>query len=263
MRFTALMISRPSSRRASARPLVLGVGALLSVASLAACQPDTGPGSVAVSYVLGNSKPCDEVGVADVQASLFKGDYEDPTVLYSEMVSCDAGEVVIESVPPDRYEVRVVGYDEMGVATFDNLGLDASKRVVEVFEAAQSEVDQDLTARPADLRIRWRLGADGFGNCSGVGIARFAIAAYETGGGTLLLETEISCDAAGDTEGYRLVPDPDRLLNGGRFGEVGVQALAADGSDVGSPAVFVFEPVGAGYPVELAIECTDAGCIPT
>jgi hypothetical protein len=76
-----------------------------------------------------------------------------------------------------------------------------------------------------------------------------------------MLQAEIACDAAGDSQGYHLVPDPDRELNGADFGEVGVQALAADGSDVGDPAVFVFEPVGAGYPVELAIECTEAGCI--
>lgn len=262
MRFTASSISRCFLGRV-ARPLALGVGALLTAASLAACQPDTGPGSVVVSYVLGNSKPCDEVGVTDVQATLFRGDYENPDVLYSEMVSCDVGEVVVENVPPSTYEVRVIGYDETGVATFDNLGQAPDKRVVEVFEAAQSDIDQDLTARPADLLIRWRLGDDGFGNCSGVGIDRFEIAAYETGGGTLLLEAELDCDAAGDSQGFRLVPDPDRELNGARFGEVGVQALAADGSDVGAPAVFVFEPVGAGYPVELAIECTQAGCIPT
>src|SRR5690606_4634755 len=88
MRFTASSISRRFLGRV-ARPLALGVGALLTAASLAACQPDTGPGSVVVSYVLGNSKPCDEVGVTDVQATLFRGDYENPDVLYSEMVSCD------------------------------------------------------------------------------------------------------------------------------------------------------------------------------
>lgn len=261
MRFTVPSIS-PRSLRV-ARSLALGVGALLTASTLAACQPDTGPGSVVVTYVLGNSKTCEEVGVTDIQASLFQGDYEDPSVLYSEMVSCNEGEVVLESVTPDTYEVRVIGYDATGVATFDNLGHAASDRRVEVLEAAQSDLAQDLTARPADLRVRWRLGADGFGNCSGVGIERFEITAYQTGGSTLLLQTEIDCEAPGDSQGYRLVPDPDRELNAVLFGEVGIQALAADGSDVGDPAVFTFDPVSAGYPVELAIECTEAGCITT
>jgi hypothetical protein len=260
MRFTVFS-SSPRSLGRVARCVALGSGALVTAATLAACQPDTGPGSVVVSYVLGNSKMCDEVGVTDVQASLFKGDYDNPSVLYSEMVSCAEGEVVLESIPPNTYEVRVIGYDDAGVATFDNLGQDSTNRVVEVFEAAQSDIEQDLSARPADLRIRWRLGADGFGNCTGVGIARFEISAYETGGGTLMLQTEIDCEAGGDSQGYRLVPDPDRELNGARFGEVGIQAIAADGTDVGDPAVFEFDPVGAGYPVELAIECTQAGCI--
>jgi hypothetical protein len=262
MRFILSSFSR-WSLRCVARPLALGVGSLVTVGSLAACQPDTGPGSVVVEYVLGNSKTCAEVGVADIQASLFKGDYEDPTVRYSEMVSCSEDEVVLEGVPPDRYEVRVIGFDDNGVATFDNLGQTATERVVEVYEAAQSQFDSDLTARPADLLLRWRLGADGFGNCSGVGIARFEVTAYQIGGGTRLLESEIDCDAPGDSEGYHLVPDPDRELNAVLFGEVGVQALAADGSDVGAPAVFEFDPVGAGYAIELAIECTEAGCIPT
>lgn len=260
MRFTASSFRRCTLARL-ARPLALGVGALVTTLSLASCQGDTGPGSVVVTYVLGNSKTCTEVGVADIQAVLFKGSYEKPSVSYSEMADCDSGEVLIESVPPGRYEVRVIGYDDAGVATFDNLGEAASQRVIEVFEAAQSDIDQDLTARPAELKVRWRLGTDGFGNCSGVGIARFEITGYQTGGGTPLLETVIDCEAPGGSDGYRLVPDPDRRLNGVLFGEVGIQALAANGSDVGAPAVFEFDPVGPGYPVELAIECTVAGCI--
>lgn len=243
-----------------ARPLALSIGALVTAGSLMACQPDTGPGSVVVEYVLGNSKTCAEVGVEDVQATLFKGSYEEPTAKYSQMASCDEGEVVLEGVPPNTYEVRVIGFNGNGVATFDNLGQTATKRVVEVLEAAQSQFESDLTARPADLLIRWRLGADGFGNCTGVGIARFEIAAYEVGGGSLMLETVIDCESAGDENGYHLVPDPDRELNGVQFGEVGIQAIAADGTEVGGPAVFEFEPVGAGHPVELQIECDADGC---
>ncbi|HLT35934.1 MAG TPA: hypothetical protein VK034_06605 [Enhygromyxa sp.] len=234
---------------------------MLATVTLTACQPDKGPGSVVVTYVLGNSKTCEEVGVTEIEATLFRGSFEEPSRSYSERVPCEMGEVELDGVEPSNYEVRVVGFDEDGFATFDNLGQNTSQRTVEVFEAAESDFDADLTARPADLLIRWRLGDQGFGNCTGVGIARFEINAYEVGGGTLLLSTLLDCEQAGGDDGYRLVPDPARVLNGVSFGEVGIQALAADGDDVGLPATFVFDPVGAGYPVRLGIECTQAGCI--
>lgn len=248
-------------RRRSPRSFALGSVALIAVATLASCKADKGPGSIVVTFVLGNSKTCEEVGVTDIRATAFKGDFDNPTVLFSEEAPCVDGEVVLESVDPNTYELRVIGYDENGVATFDNLGQTAPARVVEVFDASESTIESDLTARPAELRVRWRLGTEGFGNCDGVGIARFEIAAYQTGGGTQLLSHVLDCDAPGDSLGYREIPDPNRELNGVLFGEVGVQALAADGSDVGTPALYVFDPVGPGYPVEVGIECTDAGCV--
>ncbi|MFO7565466.1 MAG: hypothetical protein R6X02_22685 [Enhygromyxa sp.] len=241
---------------------MLGSAALVTAATLAGCRSDPGPGSVVISYVLGNFKTCEEVGVTEVEAILFRGSFEQPTAEYSEQISCSAtGEVEVDGVPPDTYEVRVIGYDQNGVATFDNLGQSASARSVEVFDDAESSFDADLTARPAELLVRWRLGDQGFGNCVGVGIARFEIAAYQTGGGTQLLSAVVDCEAAGGSDGYRLIPDPDRKLNGVLFGEVGVQAIAADGDKVGLPATFEFDPPGAGYSVQLGIECTDAGCI--
>jgi hypothetical protein len=257
------MRSTASSSRSVFHSLALVTGALVTAATLAACKNDIGPGTVVVSYVLGNSKTCAEVGVTDIEVVLFRGSFEDPEVDYTELVPCDAsGEVTVEGIVPDTYEVRVIGYDDNSIAIFDNLGQMSSERTVEVFDAAESAIDIDLTARPAELWLRWRLGADGFSNCAGVGIERFEITAYQTGGGTVLLESELDCEAPGDpATGYRLIEDPDRQLNGVLFGEVGVQGIGTDGSEVGEPALFVFEPPGAGYPVELGLECTDAGCI--
>lgn len=244
------------------RSLSLGSAALVTAAMLAACRSDPEPGIVEISYRLGNNKTCAEVEVAEVEATLFKGSFEQPSVSHSVRLPCaPTSPIVIDDVPPESYEVRVIGFDASGTATFDNLGQSSSERVIEVFEDAESEFDAALTARPAELMIRWRLGDQGFGNCTGVGIARFEITAYQVGGGTELLKTVIDCDAAGDSTGYRLIPDPDRRLNGVLFGEVGIQALAANGGNVGLAAAFVFDPVGAGYPVKIGIECTEAGCI--
>jgi hypothetical protein len=258
------MRSTASSSRSFPRSFALITGALLTAATLAGCKQDIGPGSVVVSYVLGNNKTCAEIEVTNIEVKLFRGTFEEPEVEYTELVPCDgSGEVVIDGIVPDSYEIRVIGKDANDVAILDNLGQTSAERRVEVFDDAESTIDVDLTARPAELWVRWALGMGGFSNCGGVGIDRFQITAYETGGAQVMLETEIDCEEAGDeTTGYRLVEDPDRELNGARLGEVGIRAIGADGSQIGAPAAFIFDPPGAGYPVELGIECTNVGCIP-
>jgi hypothetical protein len=256
MRSVSTFPHRPS------RSLLIGAGALLTFAALLGCAPDRGPGSVVVTYVLGNNKACEEVGVTNIRATLFKGSFDEPTVSYSDTVPCGEQEVVLDGVAPEVYELRVTGFDHNDVAIFDNLSQIGADRRVEVFEAAESSIKADLTARPAHLSVRWRLGDGGFANCASVGIDRFEITAFQVGGGSVLLRTEIGCETAGNAAGYREVADPDRQLNGILFGEVGIQALAANGSDVGSPALFVFDPVGPGYSVQLGIECVATGCAP-
>ena len=237
---------------------------LAAVACLAACHPDKGPGSISVSYVLGNHKTCDELGVERIEVTVYQGTLEDPSVEYSDMLICnDAGEAFIGEIEPGIYAVSAVGYDADDVATYDNEGQPAADRRVEIFEAAEAQLEAKLTGRPAQLRVGWRLGADGFGNCTGVGIDRFEIIAYEVGGGTALLEATLDCELIGDDEGYRLVPDPERLLNGSRFGEVGIQPLDSDGMNVGTAETFMFTPPGPGYGVDLRIECDNTGCVMT
>jgi hypothetical protein len=241
--------------RPSLLPLAVAFGCL-------ACAPDRGPGSLVIEYTLGNNKTCEELGLERVEVLVYQGTIEEPTVEHEELLVCDdLNEAIISGIEPGLYSVLVTGFDANDTPTFDNLGEPAAERVVEIFEAAEASQETDLTARPAELRIAWRLGADGFANCAGVGIDRFEITAYEELGGTVLLEAILDCDLGGDSDGYRLVEDPDRVLNGLRFGEVGIQALDASGNAVGSSAEFIFPPVGPGYEVDLRIECTDLECV--
>jgi hypothetical protein len=234
---------------------------LAIVAGCLACAPDKGPGSLVVEYILGNNKMCDELGVERIAVSVYQGEIDEPTAEYNEMLICDdIGEAVVSDIEPGVYSVSAIGYDANDVAIFDNQGQPATERAVEIFEAAETNYEASLSARPAQLSIGWRLGEGGFGNCSGVGIDSFEITTFEQGGGVVLLEADLDCELGGDAMGFRLVPDPLRLLNGLRFGEVGIQPLDSSGNSVGTAATFEFTPVGYGYEVNLRIECTELGC---
>jgi hypothetical protein len=182
--------------------------------------------------------------------------------VYDEDIVCASNpEIIFEDLEPGIYSLIVNGYDSQGVAILDNLGQPAADRAIEIFEAAETSADAELTARPAQLEIAWRIGVGGNGNCAGEGIASLRVTAYQVGGSSVLLDTQLDCGLTSDN-GYRPVPDPDRELNGVLLGEVGIQPLDATGAPVGTLAEFKFEPVGPGYLVQLEIECTAAGCYP-
>ncbi|MFV8753395.1 hypothetical protein ACNOYE_22830 [Nannocystaceae bacterium ST9] len=233
----------------------------MAIVALTGCKHDPGPSSASIEFVLGNDKECAEVGVETMHVVLSRGEGADRVELYEEYAPCVDGPVIVEDIAPKNYDLLVEGLDEAMIVVFDNLGSPASQRKIEIFDGSQAQTTVELTARPSDLLVRWRLGQDGFGNCAGVGIDRFNVRAFETGGGTLLLEHEFDCETTGeDADGYRLVPDPERVLNGTRLGEVGIQALDASGTELGEPATFVFDPVGPGYPTKLTLECSNVGC---
>jgi hypothetical protein len=244
------MANRPILRS----PFLSTTALLLASMALVGCKDDGGPGTLSVQFVLGNDKQCSEVDVESIRVVLSRGDEE----LYDETVPCADGVVEIDGIEPKVYDLLVEGIDAEGFATFDNLGTPEAERKIEIFEGSLFEQSVDLTARPADVGVRWTLGVT---NCTGAGIDRFRIRVFEVGGANLMLEEEIDCEATGEgTEGYRWLPDPDRVLNGSLVGEVGVVPLDATGTMIGGQVPFAFDPVGAGHPVKLTVECNDAFC---
>lgn len=255
----------PSSPRppSSLSPITLvTLVGVLALGSALGCAPDRGPGSLVITYMLGNNKTCAEIGADEMRAELTQGSATSPTIVYSEDTACASdSEIVFNELEPGIYSLIVYAYDSNGVAILDNLGQPATERNIEIFEAAGAAIDSELTARPAQLEVAWRLGVGGFGNCAGEGIDRLRITAYQVGGGSVLLDTELDCELASDGDnGYRKIPDPNRALNGVLLGEVGIEPLDATGKSVGTEASFIFDPVGPGYSVRLNIECTAAGC---
>lgn len=248
------MSKRPSLPSPSVKTSTLA--ATLAFVALLGCKNQDGPGDLAVAFVLGNDKTCEEVGVENVTVKLSRSGED----LYMQTAPCQDGSVLLESVDPNNYDVVVEGKDGFGMIVFDNLDTPAGERKVEVFEDSLKEITVDLLARPAQLLVRWDFE---FSSCSQSGIDRFRVRAFEDGGGTLMLEGEIDCEVEPDPDipgGYHLFPDPDRVLVGTQLGEVGVAPLDASGTMVGEQVTFAFPPVGAGYPVQITIECTGTGC---
>ena len=203
-----------------------------------------------IPFKLGNSKSCQDVNVETVRAELDDG-------YMKEEVDCIDGEVRIDNVPEGQYNVALYGISG-GFPVMDSLGGD--KVVANVAAQATTIVDPAvvLTAAPAKLQVRWNLG---FSSCEGSDLAKFKVSAWESNGVDLLLNATIDCNTAGEgTLQYRTVKDTDRALSGDLLGEVSIQPVDSNGSEVGDPAVFTFDPPGAGHPVRLSIECDSSGC---
>lgn len=227
----------------------------LSTASLTALGgcADEGPGSIVIPVQLGNNKSCEEVGVTQLHAELERGGE-----IYEETVDCSVGEVRIDDVAPQRYDLLVQGLASDGAAILDNLDQDA--RVVDVLGDGQTNVIDTvlLTDAPAQLRIGWDFGLS---NCASAGIHEFEITAFENGGSAVLLTSAIDCDAPTDAGNLHVVPDPDRDLNGKLLAEAAIQPVDKSGAHVGSPISFSFDPPGPGRFVDLIIECDETGCV--
>lgn len=229
----------------------------LAFVALLGCKNKDGPGDLSVEFVLGNDKACSEVGIETIRVQLSRSG----EVLYTEEGVCTSGPVMLMDVEPNNYDLLVEGLDVAGVAVFDNIDTPAGERKIEVFEDSLALASVDLLARPAQLMLRWDFE---FSSCAQSGIDRFEVRAFEVGGGNLMHEGEIDCESEADpATGYHLLDDPDRVLTGSQLGEVGVIPLDASGTMVGEQVTFTFDPVGAGYPVELTLMCTGTGCTST
>ena len=66
------------------------------------CAPDKGPGTLVVTFILGNSKTCAELGIERVSASMYAGEIdEEATPIYTEDLPCtDDGEITLGELEP-------------------------------------------------------------------------------------------------------------------------------------------------------------------
>lgn len=231
--------------------------ALLSIAAstvLGGCA-DTDPGSALIHYRIGNDKTCSEAGVEQIRVILDEDDGID------DIAPCSSdGEFLYEGIPVGDYTIIIQGIDGDGYAIVDNIDEDAVKINISGSGAEKETSVIALTDSPAILQVRWNFG---FGSCESVGIDHFLIEAYAEGSGSnKLLSETLDCDTPGEgSEGYRIVPDPDRELLGGVFGEAYIRPQDASGNLVGEAQSFSFAAVAPGYTISTTIECDESGCV--
>lgn len=223
------------------------------LSSAVGCADQT-PGSVLVDYRIGNDKTCAEAGVTNLDIVLSQEDG------ISGGGPCNDEPILLEGIPVGKYAIDITGSDANGVVIVDNV--DASPTVVDITGDGKelSPTQIPLSDTPAELLVRWNFG---FTSCESAGISKFLIEAFDDSGSENFVSVELDCTEAGDAAGYREVPDDQRELNGRRFGEVGVQARAADGSPVGPRVNFAVPAPGPGYKVYLTLECDQNGCTST
>ena len=239
-------------RNHRSRPSLLAIALLTGLGlNSVGCGDGGEPGSLVVPFRLGIDLDCEEAGVERVRASL-DGD------LYVETADCEDAEVRFDRIEADKYSLFVEGLDSSGVTVMDN-GADELPTVEVLGDDTTVTADEiRLTASPAHLLVRWGFE---FIACADASIESFAIEAFDEDGQKDLLTTRIKCEEmASDGDGYRVVPDEDRLLDGEQLGRVRVQAQDKDGVDVGDAAIFEFAPPGPGYTVKLTLNCESNGC---
>ena len=210
-------------------------------------------GTLVVPFELGNRRTCSALGVKTVRAVLDDG-------MFSEEAPCSNGQVRFRELPAGSYHVRLYGVDDKGVSIMDSL--QSGDVVVSVVGNDTTVVTQPavtLTAAPAQLLLRWNFG---FGTCKGIGVERFVVKVWRSGGDDLLLDASVPCESEGDgPDQYRKVADRMRTLGGGESGEVTIQAMDRTSVKVGEPVMFSFEAPGAGRTIKLSLNCTEGACM--
>jgi hypothetical protein len=225
----------------------------VAIVSFCACQEEsTEVGTLVVPFKLGSGNSCESRGIDQVRATL-DGDY------YVETVSCGDMQVRFDDIASGTYLMELFGFDTQQVAVMEALDLDPVK--VEKNNTVVVEPEVRLVSAPAKVLLRWALG---FGSCESFDIDSFQVVTYSDDGDSVLLETSIDCNAAGeDANNYRLIADPDRDLTGGQLDVVEITPLDVNGTPIGTSEAVQFvleESPGSGYSVMFSIDCDADGC---
>ena len=238
---------------------------LLCLTALAACNKETPPGSLIVPFSIGADIGCSTLGVTQVTIELWSQPAEGAPgeQVDSATVSCEDGQAEFQSVPVGRYEVRASGVDMENVVIVDNGGKNKPD-TAEVTSGTQNTADDvNMGITPAKLLVRWKLN-DGFGQCTDVPAKQFEVKAYKNSGGLEIYNYAFDCDPAEDqVDGYNVVVDDDRQIEGDVLDLITINPIDAMGMDVTTdPLYFQMTPPGFGRTVKLtaSLNCMGTDC---
>jgi hypothetical protein len=238
---------------------VLGLPSLLA---LAACNNDPQSGSLTINYSFAPGVSCDQHAELVQSVRVEVGGLGEEAIA-SESVACDnaGGEIVLPGVAAGNYDLFVLGIDDEDDAVLDNLGGDMGDDRIEIIGGDPAQADVLLGLAPALLEVGLVVNNQGFpAQCSSTEIMVKGVRAeaWDFGSSDLLKSHEFDlCDF----DGFEVVPDMERDINGRRFDGVVIQPIDGTGNPVGSAVDLVFSgPVGAGKVARVSVECEADVC---
>ncbi len=232
--------------RSRLRPLL--VTGLLSVL---ACGGDDETGAVSVRYTLGAANSCATLDVQRVRVDVGTGAGAE-----SAEDDCDPSQpIIIDGLEAGNYPMLVTAVDSMGFTVMDNQSAPTTDDKVEIVGGSSRDIEAQLAATPATIRVRWIVSVDGQpAQCTFVMPQAFEVIAYQNSGTSVLLTHQFEC---AQPPGFIPVPDANRVVNGQNLDAVTVRMLDENNAEL-ERVVFEFEPPGPGRVIDLDVRCNEA-----
>jgi len=185
-------------KRSATLIAVLTFGALF----LTMCGEEAeGPGRALVKWEI-KGKTCDLAGVAKVQVTLEQGG--EPMITAD--ATCTDAQLTIGNVPAGDYDVRVIGFDEDGMAIYE-----AFSEGLEVKEGAEpsSLPILELEKRRGIIRIMWTFPEHpGIVSCSAIGVDHIDITVSQTDNDLVIFTGDFPCNLDADAVDLEALPAP-------------------------------------------------------
>ena len=160
-----------------------------------------GPGRALIKWEI-KGKTCDLAGVVKVQVTLEQGG--EPT--FTEDALCSDAQLVLSNVPAGDYDVRVIGFDEDGMAIYEAFG-----EGLEVKEGAEpsSLPILELEKRRGTIRIIWTFPEHpGIVSCSAIGVDHIDITVSQTDNDYVIFAGDFPCNLDADAVDLEELPAP-------------------------------------------------------
>ena len=160
-----------------------------------------GPGRALIKWEI-KGKTCELAGVTKVQVTLEQGG--EP--MFTEDASCADAQLLLSNVPAGDYDVRVIGFDEDGLAIYEGFG-----EGLDVKEGADpsSLPILELEKKRGIVRIIWAFPEHpGIVSCSAIGVDHIDITVSQTDNDYVIFSGDFPCNLDADAVDLEELPAP-------------------------------------------------------